>query len=1006
MRFKVVGILALLTGVAAQAAPAQTRIITGRVTDSLSGDAVTAGQVAITGTTITATVKDDGTFTVSAPSRDVTVSVRSIGFKRYEIGVPAAQNSVAITLARDYFQLEAIIVTGQASGVERKNLANAVATVNAQQLAQVSAPSVSQALAGKLASANIVSGSGAPGGNDIVTLRGITSINGQFTPLYVIDGVIASDVMIPRGTNFVSQAARGTTVATTGENSTNRIADLNPNDVENIEILKGAAASAIYGSKASNGVIIITTKRGRVGAPQFSITQRFGTARVSKTVGLRRFPSQAEATTRYGAAASDPVTGWAADKFFDNEMALVGGKPFNFETNLSMNGGTEDTRYYASGLVRHEAGIIHGTFADKRSVKLNLDQAVGSRLQIQVGTDVANTSGDKGLTINENNNSSYYAGLSNTPSFFDLRATCPDGSKQAFCEGGVYPTNPYVAANPLHTASIFKNYENVWRMLGTGRVQLDILQGAQHNFRFITTGGADFFHQDNRVFSPPELQFEALDGLLGTSVVSESRNLNYNLSSNGVYTLKLAPATITTQFGVQYEARELYIDRIRAANLVGGLQIPTAGTDVGIDAQHEYVKDFGYFGQGEFLALNERLLLTLGIRADRSSNNGDPDRIFYYPKASASFRFPGLLTGVVDELKLRAAGGASGNQPRYGAKFTALQGLNVGGIPAAQIAGSSAASNIVPERQLELETGFDATLFNARANLEFTVYQKRITDLLLSRALARSYGFTSEFLNGGIMTTRGIEVALSGFPIQSRAVQWNPRLSMHAFRSTIDSLPVPKFGGCGFGGGSIRIEQGGSATAIYGTDSTVTVDPVSGAAVAKGACIKVGENRPDYTLQFANDLTVKAFRVSFVVDRQKGGRVSNLTQWLFDSNRNSADWDQLAEDGRPIGLVRPLQFSSGTRMSSVYVQDASYLRLREATLVFEMPTSLVHRVWTGARYVRLSLSGRNLLTLTPYKGVDPDARWVVESGAASRIGQELWAYPPSRTFWFSVDMGF
>ncbi|MBI4500386.1 MAG: SusC/RagA family TonB-linked outer membrane protein [Gemmatimonadetes bacterium] len=1006
MRSKFV-LAAVLILAGAFPALAQTRVVTGRVTDSLTTEVVNSGQVSVVGTTIGTTIKEDGTFTLAVPVRDVTVSVRSIGFKRKDVNVAAGQSTVDLSLARDYFQLEAIVVTGQATGVERRNLANAVATVNADQLAKVSAASVSQALAGKLASANIVSGSGAPGGNDIVTLRGVTSINGAFTPLYVIDGVIASDVMIPRGTNFVSQASRGTTIAVSGENSTNRIADLNPNDIENVEVLKGAAASAIYGSKASNGVIIITTKRGRVGAPQFAITQRVGTARVSRTVGLRRFPSLADAVARYGALANDPVTGWAADKFFDNEQYLVGGKPFNYETNLSMNGGTENTRYYASALVRHEGGIIHNTFADKRTLKLNVDQSVGSRLQIQIGTDVANTSGDKGLTINENNNSSYYAGLSNTPSFFDLRATCPDGTRQSFCTGGVYPVNPYVAANPLHTASAFKNYEDVWRVLGSGRMQLDIVNSVQHTLRLIANGGADYFNQDNRVFSPPELQFEALDGLLGTSVVSESRNLNYNLNANGVYTLKTSGFSATTQVGTQYETRELFIDRVRSSNLVGGLQITTAGTDVGIDAQHEYVKDFGFFAQEEFLTLGEKLLLTLGVRADKSSNNGDPNKLFYYPKASASYRFPGLVPGMLDELKLRAAFGQSGNQPRYGAKFTALQGLNVGGVPAGQIAAAAAAPNIVPERQREIEAGLDATLFNARANLEVTAYQKRITDLLLSRSLARSYGFTSEFLNGGILTTKGLEVALSGVPIQTAAVQWNPRISFHSFRSTIDSLPVPKFGGCSFGGGGIRIEQGGSATAIYGRDSTVTVDPVTGAPVAKGACIKIGENRPDYTLQFSSDLTVKAFRLSLVLDRQKGGRVANLTQWLYDLNRNSPDWDvPYPGDGRPTGQVRPLQFSSGNRLSSVYVQDASYLRLREATLGIDLPNRMVHRFWSGARYVRLSLSGRNLWISTPYQGVDSDARWVVEQGAASRLGQELWAYPPSRTFWLTLDVGF
>jgi len=986
---------------------AQTRIVTGRVTDSVTSAVVNSGQISVAGTTIGTTIKDDGTFTLAVPVRDVTLSIRSIGFKRREIPVPASQSAVTVTLDRDYFQLEAIVVTGQATGVERRNLANAVATLNAQQLAQVSTSSVSQALQGKLASANIIKGSGAPGSNDIVSLRGVSSINGAFTPLYVIDGVIASDVMIPRGTNFVTQASRGTTIATTGENATNRIADINPNDIENVEVLKGAAASAIYGSKASNGVIIITTKRGRVGTPQFTLTQRVGTARVSKKNGYRRFPSMAEAVARYGIVAQDPVTGWAADKYFDNESALVGAMPLNYETFLSMSGGTETTKYYASGMARHEGGIIFPTFADKRSLNLNVDQSIGSRLSVQLGTDVINTSGDKGLTINENNNSSYYAGLSNTPTFFDLRAVCPDASRQVHCAGGVYPINPYVAANPLATAAGLKNYENVWRFLGTGRINLDAIRTAQHTLRIGVNGGADFFQQDNRVFSPPDLQFEPLDGLLGTSIVSEGRNLNYNLNANVVHTFKTNGGTsATTQFGVQYETRELFVDRVRASNLVGGLQVTTAGTDVGIDAQHTYTKDFGVFGQEEFLTLKEKLLVTLGLRADQSSNNGDPNKVFYYPKASASYRFPQLKRGLIDELKLRVALGESGNQPLYGQKFTALAGLNVGGVPAAQIATASSAVNIVPERQLEIEGGMDATLFGGRANFEGTVYQKRITDLLLSRSLPRSYGFTSEFLNGGILTTKGIELALNAFILQSRSVQWNPRLSFHTFRSTIDSLPVPKFGGCGFGGGSPRIEQGGSATAIYGTDSTVTVDPVTGAPVAKGACIKIGENRPDYTLQLSNDFTFKALHFSVVLDRQKGGMVTNLTWWSDDQNRNSVDWDTPAPDGRPLGLVRPLEFASGTRYSKRYVQDASYLKVREATLSVDIPQSLVRKLWSGSRYARVSVSGRNLLTFTKYRGVDQESRWVAEQNTSQRLGQELWAYPPSRTFWFSVDVGF
>jgi hypothetical protein len=281
-----------------------------------------------------------------------------------------------------------------------------------------------------------------------------------------------------------------------------------------------------------------------------------------------------------------------------------------------------------------------------------------------------------------------------------------------------------------------------------------------------------------------------------------------------------------------------------------------------------------------------------------------------------------------------------------------------------------------------------------RINLVATGYQKRIKDLLLARALTSSLGFTSQFLNGGIMTTRGLELSIDGVPIETRSFRWNGRLAYSMFRSTIDSLPVPRFGGCGFGGGSVRIEQGGSATAVWGPDTL---------ANGTTTCQKLGETRPDYQLQFASDLRFKALSLSFTFDRAKGGLISDLTGWIYDLDGNSPDYDAPAPDGGKLGHYREQMFN---RTARIYVQDASYLKLREATLSLELPTSLVRSVWSGARFVRLSVSGRNLLDIKSYKGSDPEARWVAENSLSQALPQELWAYPPSRTFWFSVDLGF
>src|SRR6185503_14937970 len=336
----------------------------------------------------------------------------------------------------DYFQLEAIVVTGAATGVERKNLANAVATVNAAQMATVPTATVEQAINGKLAGADIQTRSGAPGGGVTVRLRGVTSLTGAYTPLYVVDGVVLSDVAVPPGLNPITLSSTGTAIGTTAENPVNRVADLVPENIENVEVLKGASASAIYGSRASNGVILITTKRGRVGAPQFNLTQRFGYFQLTHRTTSRQFTSLADAQTAFPGTTA---TTYGDGAFHDHDLELSGNSPLSYETSCNVNGGTENTRYFASSTIKHDGGIVIGTYYDKQSLRLNLDQNAGSRVTMSFSNELTHTQSGRGLFGNDNDGTSFYYVLPYTPSFVDLRATCPDGSRQSQCKGGVYP---------------------------------------------------------------------------------------------------------------------------------------------------------------------------------------------------------------------------------------------------------------------------------------------------------------------------------------------------------------------------------------------------------------------------------------------------------------------------------------------------------------------------------------------------------------------------------------
>jgi TonB-linked SusC/RagA family outer membrane protein len=991
----VIMLLVLLVG--AQVGEAQVRQISGRVTNSQTEQGLPEATVAVLGSRVIAQTGNDGTFTLNAPDGPVNLSVRAIGFKRQQVAVPADQAAVEVGLEPDVFKLEEVVVTGQATGVERRNLANAVATVSSEELGNVPTPSVEQQLQGKVAGADIQTNSGAPGGGVQVRLRGITSINAAAEPLYVVDGVIVSDEAIPSNQNAVTAATQGSNRSLTQDAQVNRIADLNPNDIDNIEILKGASASAIYGARASNGVVIITTKRGRTGPAQVNVSQRLGFFEMSNEFGSRVFQSAEEVDATYGAGTA------AANNFspgggFDLEKQLAGRKPLSNETSLSVSGGDENTKYFASGSIKRDGGIIENTGFKRQGVRLNLDQQLGPRFRASLSTNLLHTLAQRGLTNNDNSGTSYYVVLSATPSFADLTRQ-PDG---------VFKLNPFVPSNPLQTAALSRNDENVWRFLGASEAQWNMVRTSNQALRFIVNGGVDFFTQKNSLFFPPELQFEPNDAEPGTSLLSNSDNTNLNLNGNLVHNYRPRGGgyVATTSAGVQFARRDLDISRIVGRNLIGGQENVDAATDRQLSQQRSRVKNLGYFLQEEFLTAGERLLLTAGIRADQSSLNADAGKLFWYPKAAVSYRFP-HPTNFLTELKFRGAYGESGNEPLYGQLFTPLTATaNIGGLPGLVVQGTTGATDLRPERQREFEGGFDAILWNSSANVEFTVYQKNVSDLLVQRSLAPSSGFTQEFFNGAKLRTRGLEVGVTVQPLQRADVTWLFRTTFSTNRSKITELSVAPFltGGFGTSIGAFQIEEGASATQIVGNDTLtaaeVTANPSLG-AVGDIVVRKIGDANPDFRMSFTNDFTVRNFTLHFLLDWQQGSSILNLTKLLYDFGKVTADYaDPIPGSTQTVGERRLAGFQ---KTAKNYLESATFLKLREVTLSYDLPQSTVRSLLGGSRSARLSLSARNLFTASPYSGVDPEVSNFGNQPIARNI--DVAPFPPSRSFWFSVDLG-
>jgi TonB-linked SusC/RagA family outer membrane protein len=985
------GILAaLLLGLVSAPAHAQGRTITGSVRDSLTGAAIAGARIGLQGGTTAVSPNAAGQFELpGVPAGEVTLQVRAVGYRRQDVRVPAGISTVDVVLGRDVFRIEEIVVTGQATGVERRNLANAVASVSAEDIGAVPqmTASLEHVLQGKVAGVDIQSNGGAPGGGLQVRLRGVTSVNADAQPLYVVDGVVMSDVAIPSNQNAVTAAAGGSNPALTQDAQVNRIADLNPADIETIEILKGASAAAIYGGRASNGVVIITTKRGRTGATRGSISQAFGVFSLSNKVGSRRFANAAEVDAQYqpGVGAANGCTA-SSCPFFDHEEELAGRSKLSSQSNVTISGGSGNTRYMASGTVQNDEGIIANTGFQRQSVRLNLDQRLGNRLDAGLRTNLLHTRAQRGLSNNDNSGTSFYVALAFTPSFADLRQN-PDGT---------FPRNEFIGSNPLQTAALMQNDEDVWRFTVGTDLTWNVFAGEKSSFRAVFNGGADFFDQKNALLFPPELQFEAQDGLPGTSLLSKSDNLNLNLGVNAVHTYRGGGFRATTSAGVQYARRDLDISRITSRNLIAGQPNVNSGTNVQVNQARQLIVNLGGFAQEEVLLMDERLLLTAGLRGDRSSLNANSHKYHLYPKASASYLIARSGAGWLNELKLRAAYGESGNEPLYGQKFTPLTATNnIGGLPGLVVGATTGSATLKPERQREIEAGVDGQIAGSRISFEATAYQKNISDLLLTRTLAPSSGLVSEIFNGGKLRTRGVELGVGIVPVQTSAMTWYFRTTFSANRSKITELPVPAFetGGFGTSLGAFRIELGKSATQIVGNDTLPD---------GRDTVRTIGDANPDFRMAFISDLTWKNWGFHVLADWQQGSEILNLTRLLYDFGGVTEDFaDPIPGSTETVGGARLSGFGT---VAANYVERATYFKLREVSLSYELPSRLVRSLWGVFQGGRISLSGRNLFTATPYSGLDPEVSNFGNQAIARNI--DVTPFPPSRSFFFTLDLRF
>ena len=961
--------------------------VTGTIVDSRNSP-VNGASIRVRGTNLGTVSDANGKFSLSIPGSSGTLDISFVGYQPQSVQVSSTVNEVTITLLDDVGNLNEVVITGLATGIKRTNLAHAVSTVSAKSLTGTTVqPTLDNALYGKFTGANISANSGAPGGGITIKLRGITSLVANSQPLFIVDGVYYDNSSIQAGLNLVSKAA-GQGSTDFQDNPSNRIADLDPEDIERVEILKGASAAAIYGSRAAGGVVLITTKRGRRGAPRIDLSHSIGVQMQLNKLGQRSWDTS-KVRLAYGLARV-PLFLAANGRVFDYEDELYGNKGMMNNTRLSVSGGSETTSYFVGVTRKNDEGIVKGTGYEKTSFRLNIDQQITRFLDLSVNSNYVESQADRGFFNNDNTSTTLGVSFVSTPSWVDL---FPD-------ENGNYPNNPLAPSNFLQTRDLITNREKVNRYLLGASATWKVFNNDKHDVRIIGRGGIDYYTLNTIAIFPRELQFQKDgNGTNGASIYGTTITRNSNYSGFIVHNFTATPnLELRTQAGFTAENVDQNNVVTTATQLIGTQTNVNQAGSIQVNQARTIQEDRGFFVQEE-VNFKDFILFTAGLRGDKSSRNGDPNKLYYYPKGSVAINIHEVSAWKFDfmnQLKLRAAYGQSGNFAPFGAIYSPLVPAVYNGSTGSLIGLTRGNESLQPERQKELEVGFDVGILKNRVTLEFTYYTKEVEDLILDVDVPTSSGFSEEWKNVANIQNRGIEIGLLAVPVSTDDIRWSSQTLFWKNKAKVTRLDVPAFNTGAFGAtlGTYRIEQGKSPTQLVGIGSPdQKPDPATGLVV-------FGNAEADFNMSFSNNVTWKNFELNLLMHWKKGGSNVNLSTLLSDIFGTSPDYDDKSLD--PTGAVTNGLYRLGILGSSAgpWIEDASYFRVREIGLNYRIPKTVLKNI-AG---IRLGVSARNLINIFDYNSYDPEVSNFGSNAISSNV--EVTPFPSSKSFHFTIGVTF
>lgn len=981
--------------------------IKGRVTGT-NGEALAGVTITVKGSKQASTSGDDGSFSINVPDKQTILVFSYVGYTNAEVKVGnASELNVVLTEADK--DLGQVVVVGYGTRSKR-SVTGSIASVKSEDLKVTPIANLAQGLQGRVPGLDLRQNSGVPGGNISVRIRGTNSINGTSEPLYVIDGIQIS--------------------ATSSVNTANPLSQINPSDIESVEILKDAAATAIYGARAANGVVLITTKRGKDGAARVSYDGYFGVQAVSKKLGVLNASQFAELendTYAPNVVYPDPKSLGEGVDYLD--LIFQKGKIQNHQ--LSVSGGNNKTQVALGLNYFNQEGIIRNTDYKRYALRLNIDQKVTDFIKVGTSLYYTNTNENKvragGTGVNV---SSAREGILG-------RATAAPPTLQPFRSNGL----PYVFAdqfngryrevvNPMADLAR-KDETGVNRFLANAFVEINIIKGLTYKASF----NADIASSLNELYSPRY----TVDSL----TLANPAAINGSASNNSAYLSSLLHESILT-YRRELGQHSLNITAVFATQTDRSQSNNQTATGFGNDYTENWATQtatnftvgssksrsdlrsyMGRIGYG----FRSKYYFDLTARVDGSSKFGANNKYGFFPAVSAAWRiidesFMETLPWVSD-LKLRASYGITGNAGAigpYGSLATVTSGAYNYNFNNTTLIGTYPTGIPNPdlrwEQAAQFDVGVDFSLFNNRVAVVMDYYNKRTNDLLFPKTLPMSSGYTTITGNFGSIENKGFEFGVNG-KILTGPLGWDASINMTFNRNKVvhldgvsDEIPQSSYSilKVGFPLGVYRvylidgIHQTGDPF-LPGYDARTggfRLKDVNGdGRISNDDLVLVGNAQPKFFYGFSTTLRYRQFDLGTFIQGVQGSRLFNAFRFTFETPSGQVNLlEGMADRWTPTNPSNNyVKGAQGTNLpiGDKWVEDNSYLRVKNITLGYTMPA----KKWI--RSLRAYVSANNLFTMTNYTGWDPESN---SYGSSNSLFFDNGTYPAAKSFIIGLQAGF